>query len=62
MPWEDPIIEEVRKVRDAYAKQFNYDLDRIFCDLKEKERLSGHVLVSSPQTKETSIPANEHTK
>ena len=30
MAWEDPIVEEVRQIRDAYAKQFNYDLDAIY--------------------------------
>ncbi len=47
MPWEDPIVEEVRKARDAYAKRFNYDLDAIYRDLKEKERKSGRVVVQT---------------
>lgn len=34
MAWEDPIVEEVRRIRDAYAKKFNYDLDAIFRDLR----------------------------
>jgi len=38
MRWRDPIVEEVRRARDAYAKQFNYDLDAIYRDLKAKER------------------------
>ena len=25
----DPIVEEVRRARDAHAKRFNYDLDAI---------------------------------
>lgn len=37
MGWQDPIVEEVRKARDAYAKRFNYDLDAIYRDLKAKE-------------------------
>jgi hypothetical protein len=24
---KDPIVEEVRRAREAHAKQFNYDLD-----------------------------------
>ena len=31
----DPIVEEVRKIRDEYAKRFNYDLDAICQDLQE---------------------------
>ncbi len=37
MKWEDEIVEEVRKVREAYAAQFDYDLERMFEDLKKKE-------------------------
>jgi hypothetical protein len=35
--WTDEIVEEVRAARDAYAAQFDYDLKRIFEDLKKKE-------------------------
>ncbi len=48
MAWEDPIVEEVRRVRDAYAKQFNYDLDAIYWDLKAKEQKSGRTIVPCP--------------
>ena len=44
----DPIVEEVRKIRDAYAKRFNYDLDAICRDLQEKQRLSKRRVVSLP--------------
>jgi hypothetical protein len=37
----DPIVDEVRRVRDAYAARFNYDLDAIFQDIKERERKTG---------------------
>jgi hypothetical protein len=33
----DPIVEEIRRVRDALAARFNYDLDAIFRDIKEQE-------------------------
>jgi hypothetical protein len=42
----DPIVEEVRRVRDAHAARFNYDLDAIFQDIKEQEKKSGHKFVS----------------
>ena len=28
--WEDPIVAEVRAVRDKIAARFDYDIDRIF--------------------------------
>jgi hypothetical protein len=37
----DPIVDEVRRVRDAHAARFNYDLDAIFRDIKEREKKSG---------------------
>ena len=47
----DPIVDEVRKVRDAHAARFNYDLDAIFRDIKEQERKSGRKFVSFPPRK-----------
>lgn len=46
--WQDPVVEEVRAIRDAYAKQFNYDLGAIYRDLKEQEVKSGREVVSFP--------------
>jgi hypothetical protein len=42
----DPIVDEVRRVRDAHAAQFNYDLDAIFADIKEQEQKSGLTFIS----------------
>ena len=41
----DPIVDEVRRVRDAHAARFNYDLDAIFQDIKKREKQSGLVFV-----------------
>ena len=41
------IIEEIHKIRENYAKQFNYNLSEIFDDLKEQEK----VCFSSYKTK-----------
>ena len=42
----DPIVDEVRRVRDAHAAKFDYDLDAIFRDIKEQEKNSGLKYVS----------------
>ena len=42
----DPIVAEVRAIRDAYAKRFNYDLDAICRDLNQQEKNSGREIVS----------------
>jgi len=46
--WKDPIVEEVRKIREEHAAQFDYDLKAIYDDLKETERQSGRKIVSLP--------------
>ena len=33
----DPIVEEVRRIRQQYAARFNYDLAAIFRDLKKRQ-------------------------
>jgi hypothetical protein len=45
---DDPIVAEVRKARDEYAKRFNYDPDAIFRDLQQRQLQSGRKLVSFP--------------
>ena len=36
--WNDPIVEETRRLRDAYASKFNYNIHAIVEDLKQWER------------------------
>ena len=42
----DPIVNEVRKIRDELAKKFNYDVDAIFSDLREKQKKYGNRIVN----------------
>ncbi len=42
----DPIVDEVRKVREEYARQFDYDLKAICRDLKEHQDAGGRRVVS----------------
>ena len=44
----DPIIEEVRRVRQKYAKRLNYDLHAIAADLRKQEQEHPERLVSFP--------------
>ena len=45
---KESIVDEVRRVRDAHAAMFHYDLDAIFQDIKEQEKKSGLKFVSYP--------------
>jgi hypothetical protein len=33
----DPIVEEVHRIREAYAARFNFDLDAIARDMMERQ-------------------------
>jgi len=44
----DSVVQEVREAREAYAKQFGYDIAAICRDIKEKEKTSGRQIVSFP--------------
>lgn len=54
--WNDPIVEEVRAIRNAHAKKFKYDLKAIATDLKKQQRSSGHKVVSLPAKKPYVLP------
>lgn len=67
----DPIVDEVRRIRDAHAARFNYDLDAIFRDIQEKQKKSGRKYVSYPPIRierkpalptSASIPPAAHTQ
>jgi hypothetical protein len=68
----DPIVDEVRRVRDAHAARFNYDLDAIFQDIKEREKKSGLKFVQGVArqpmpsqallTTEAATPVSEYSK
>jgi hypothetical protein len=45
----DPIVDDVRKAREEYARQFNFDLDAICRDLRQKQESSGERIVSLPK-------------
>lgn len=55
--FSDPIVEEVRDVRQRHAKRFNYDLRKIAADLKEREKRAGRRIVSFPPKPKSGSPA-----
>jgi len=56
--WNDPIVEEVRKVREEHAARFDHDLEKIFQDLKEQERQSNRKVVSLPPKRPLEVAAD----
>jgi hypothetical protein len=46
----DTIVEEIRHVRETHAAQFNYDLDAIYADIKQREKDSQrHYVTLAPR-------------
>lgn len=46
--WEDPIVKEVRRIREEHSARFEHDLDRIYGELKKLEEASGRRYASYP--------------
>lgn len=44
----DPIIAELRAVRDTHAARFNYDVGAIFQDIRATQEMSGREYVRYP--------------
>lgn len=53
---KDPIIDEVRAVRDAIAKEHEYSVASIFRMLRDAEAKSGREHVSPPPPKVEPLP------
>ena len=60
----DPIVDEVRRIKNELAARFNYDLDAIFQDIKEREKNSGLKFVQGVARKPVpneSLEQNDNT-
>ncbi|MFB2833870.1 MULTISPECIES: hypothetical protein [Floridanema] len=46
--WKDEVLEEIYKIREEHAQAFNYDLQAICDDLRQKQAASGRKIISEP--------------
>jgi hypothetical protein len=44
--WDDPIVAEVRKIRQEHAAKFNYDIRAIAEDARSREGKDGRPVVT----------------
>jgi hypothetical protein len=44
----DPVLAEIRKVREAYSEKFNGDIRAMAADIRARQKSSGHHIVSRP--------------
>ncbi|NOT48623.1 MAG: hypothetical protein HOP17_12850 [Acidobacteria bacterium] len=49
--FEDPIVEEVRRVRDKLAARFDYNIEAIVENARKEQAASGRNTVSLPPRK-----------
>jgi len=47
--WRDEIVEEIRAVREAYARRFNYDV-RAICEDLQRSQAEGKRKVVRPSS------------
>jgi hypothetical protein len=47
--WRDPIVAEVRQVREALFAEANYDIHEFCRRLSERQAVSGHTIVKREQ-------------
>lgn len=50
--WEDPIVSDVRRVREELAARFDFDVKAIFADIRQRQTLLGERLVSRKERAE----------
>ena len=55
--WRDPIVEEVRGNREAYAARFNHDVKAICHAAREEQKRSLHEVVSLPPRRTMNLDA-----
>lgn len=55
--WLDPVVEEIRQIRDEQAARFNYNVRAIIEDSQKREQTGGSQVVSFCEP--CSIPENQ---
>ena len=51
---KDPIVEEVRRIREEQAAKYGFDVKKIFAALKKQEQKSGRTVVMPPAKRKLS--------
>ncbi len=44
--WKDPIVQEVRKIREANAEKLKYNIRKIVEDARKRQQKTDHHVVS----------------
>jgi hypothetical protein len=53
MSWEDPIVADVRRIREELSAEFDFDVAAIFADLRNRQCTVGDRLVRLSRTRKS---------
>jgi hypothetical protein len=56
--WEDPIVEEVHRIREKLAAEYGFDVKAIFADLRKRQMSLGDRLVPQKKRAEPTAEAD----
>ncbi len=56
--WEDPIVAEVREIRETLAAEFDFDVKAIFADLRKRQGSLGGKLITQKKRAEPTAEAD----
>jgi hypothetical protein len=56
--WEDPIVEEVHRIREKLAAEYGFDVKAIFADLRKRQASLGGRLVPQKKRAEPTAEAD----
>ena len=57
--WEDPIVAEVRDIREKLAAKFGFDVKAIFADLRKRQGSLGGRLIPQKKRPEPTAKADQ---
>ena len=57
--WNDPIVEEIHKIRQEHAAKFGYDLRAIVRHYQKRQRLSEKKIISFIRKNDHEVPRTE---
>jgi hypothetical protein len=57
--WEDPIVAEVREIREKLAAKFGFDVKAIFADLRKRQGSLGGKLIPQKKRAEPTAAADQ---
>ena len=62
MPYSDPIVEEIREMRDGIAARFNYDVEKILDYYMQRQADNDAVVYTEqPETLKNSCRINDRS-